>query len=91
MEEHPECQGAVYFNDLFALGLLKACNKVRHDIDITGFEDIQEDRYSWPSLNMISCDIALLANEIANNVLAWLENGIIPAQEYRSAASLIIR
>ena len=91
MEEHPECQGAVCFNDLSALGLLKAYNKVGHDIDIIGFEDIQRGRYSWLSLNTISCDIALLANKKANSVLGWLENGIIPAQEYLSAVSLIIR
>lgn len=91
MEQHPECQGAVCFNDLIALGLLNACNKIGYDVDIIGFDDIQEGQYSWPALNTISCDIALLANEIASNVLAWLENGRVPAQVYRSEVSLTVR
>lgn len=90
-EQYPKCQGAVCFNDLVALGLLNACNKIGHEIDIIGFDDIQEGQYSWPALNTISCDIAVLANEIANNVLAWLENGKMPEEVYRSGVSLTVR
>jgi DNA-binding LacI/PurR family transcriptional regulator len=59
------------FSDLLALGALRACHdrgfRVPEDIAVVGFDDIEDGRYSVPSLSTISPDkeqIARLAVEL---------------------------
>ncbi len=70
--DQPEVPDAVFaFSDLLALGALRACHdrgfRVPEDIAIVGFDDIDEGRYSVPSLSTVSPDkeqIARLAVEM---------------------------
>jgi LacI family transcriptional regulator, repressor for deo operon, udp, cdd, tsx, nupC, and nupG len=53
------------FNDLLALGALHALHgaglSIPEDVAIVGFDDIEEGRYSYPTLTTISPDKAQIA------------------------------
>lgn len=62
----PEPPDAVFcFNDLLALGALRALReaglKVPQDVAVVGFDDIEESRYSTPTLTTIAPDKAEIA------------------------------
>jgi DNA-binding LacI/PurR family transcriptional regulator len=62
----PEPPDAVFcFNDLMAIGALRACVEAGVDVPtevaIVGFDDIAETRYSNPTITTISPDLTGLA------------------------------
>ena len=64
--ELPEPPDAVFcFNDLMAIGALRACVEagvtVPDEMAIVGFDDIAETRYSNPTITTISPDLTGLA------------------------------
>ncbi|NUQ33191.1 MAG: LacI family DNA-binding transcriptional regulator [Dermatophilaceae bacterium] len=64
--ELPEPPDAVFcFNDLMAIGALRACVeagvRVPDDVAVVGFDDIAETRYSNPTVTTISPDLTGLA------------------------------
>lgn len=75
--DRPAPPDAVFaFSDLLALGALRACHdrgfRVPEDIAIVGFDDIEDGRYSVPSLSTVSPDkeqIARLALELLGSRL----------------------
>ncbi|WP_424930233.1 LacI family DNA-binding transcriptional regulator [Amaricoccus tamworthensis] len=94
-DQYPDCDAALCFNDLVALGMIARCNEKRIDVGtgfrIVGFDDIEESAHSWPTLSTVRCDVAAFGREIADTVLAWLENGTAPPPETRRDVNLIIR
>jgi LacI family transcriptional regulator len=94
-QAHPDCDAALCFNDLVALGMLVGCNelgrKVGPNFKIVGFDDIEDAAQAFPTLSTVRCDVAGFGQKIAETVLEWLENGVVPATESRSAVQLIER
>ena len=66
LEEPPDAVFA--FNDLLALGALRACAdagvRVPGDVAVAGFDDIVEGHYSNPRLTTVSPDIPCLISEV---------------------------
>lgn len=64
------------FNDLMALGALRVLRergyKVPDDVAVAGFDDIEDGRYSSPSLTTVAPDIPFLAEEVVRLVLRRL-------------------
>lgn len=93
--EHPDCDAAVCFNDLVALGLLVGCNEMGREVGkgfkIVGFDDIEDAAHSWPSLSSVRCDIAGFGRDMAKTVVAWLEDQAVPAPDTRTPVCLIVR
>lgn len=94
-EDYPECDAALCFNDLVALGLVSGRHEMALPVGgafrIVGFDDIEEASHSWPSLSSVHCDIAGFGQDVARTMLAWLELGIRPEAARRSAVRLEIR
>jgi LacI family transcriptional regulator len=93
--QHPDCDAALCFNDLLALGLLAGCNQigraVGRDFRVVGFDDIEDAAEAYPTLTSVACDVAGFGRSIAHTVLDWLENGRMPAPETRSPIKLVVR
>ena len=93
--DHPDIDAAICFNDLVALGMLSGCaelgRKVGQGFRVTGFDDIEECSQSFPKLTSVACDIAGFGRATAAALLAWLEDGIQPPPETRTAVVLIER
>ncbi len=66
LEEPPDAVFA--FNDLLALGALRACADagvaVPGDVAVAGFDDITEGHYSHPRLTTVSPDVPFLIDEV---------------------------
>jgi DNA-binding LacI/PurR family transcriptional regulator len=83
--ELPEPPDAVFcFNDLMAIGALRACVEsgvaVPDDVAVVGFDDIAETRYSNPTVSTISPDLTGLARS-ALEMLARRIDGYTGAAE----------
>ncbi len=94
----PEPPDAVFcFSDLLALGALRvaltAGLRVPEDIAIVGFDDIEDGRYSTPSLTTISPDKAQIAHHAVTQLLARVESSDAerPPQDLRAAHRLAVR
>jgi LacI family transcriptional regulator len=95
LRDHPDCDAAVCFNDLVALGAMagfaEAGRTVGRDVRLVGFDDIEECALVWPPLSSVRCDIAGFGRAIAATMLTWLETGDRPPPETRAAVSLAAR
>jgi DNA-binding LacI/PurR family transcriptional regulator len=65
------------FNDLLALGAIHGLReeglRIPDDVAVVGFDDIEESRYSLPSLTTISPDKAAIAKEALGRLAARLQ------------------
>jgi DNA-binding LacI/PurR family transcriptional regulator len=92
----PDPPDAVFcFNDLLALGAIRAIlrsgRKVPEDVAVVGFDDIEDGRFSTPTLTTIAPDTARIA-EIAVELLAErIGQTTEPPREVRVAHRLIAR
>lgn len=93
--EHPDVDAALCFNDLVALGLMHGCAHIGRQVGagfrIVGFDDIEECAETLPSLSSVRCDIEGFGKSIADKVLAWLEDGVVPDAEKRTPVTLVVR
>ncbi|MEX0318996.1 MAG: LacI family DNA-binding transcriptional regulator [Ruegeria sp.] len=93
--EYSDCDAALCFNDLVALGLLAGCHELQRsigsDFRVVGFDDIEEASHSWPSLTSVHCDVAGFGQGVAQTMLTWLEDGSIPEKTHRTAVALRVR
>lgn len=73
------------YSDLLAMGALRAAYdaglRVPQDIAIIGIDDIEEGRYSRPSLSTVSLDTEFLAYEAVARVIARIAEPDLPAEE----------
>ena len=92
----PEPPDAVFcFNDLLALGairtLLERGFRVPEDVAVAGFDDIEDGRFSTPTLTTIAPDTARIA-EIAVDLLAErLGEANEPPREVKVGHRLVVR
>ena len=95
VEDHPQVDGVVCFNDLVAMGLVAGSTDAGRDVGaalrVVGVDDIEDCLHSAPPLSSVSCRIPDLANHIAEQLLGWLQGGPAPAPEWRAPVELIVR
>ncbi|WP_370228278.1 LacI family DNA-binding transcriptional regulator [Cognatishimia sp.] len=95
MQDYPDVDAVVCFNDLVALGLLSGSNEVGRcigkDILLVGFDNIEDAAETYPSLSSVSCDIAAIGQHASASILNWLEKGVAPARVERTKVELIRR
>ncbi|TDE11884.1 LacI family DNA-binding transcriptional regulator [Jiangella asiatica] len=81
------------FNDLMALGALRVLHergyRVPDDVAVAGFDDIEESRYSWPSLTTVAPDVPLIAAEAVRLIARRL--GDPEAESERIEAPFAVR
>jgi DNA-binding LacI/PurR family transcriptional regulator len=85
LDEPPD---AVFcFNDLMAIGALRACVdagvRIPDDVAIVGFDDIAESRYSNPTLTTISPDLTGLARQALDLLVQRIAGDTSPAREVK--------
>ena len=92
---HPQVDAAICFNDLVALGLLSGFAELGRTVGpglrVVGFDDIEDCAQVYPALSSVRCNIAGFGCGIAATLLNWLEHGLHPAAETRTAIDLVIR
>jgi LacI family repressor for deo operon, udp, cdd, tsx, nupC, and nupG len=100
MEEllaRPDRPDAVFcFSDLLALGAMRAALsrglRIPEDVAIVGFDDIEDGRYSTPTLTTIAPDKSLIARYAVAQVLGRVESTDERGpQEIRAPYELIVR
>ena len=86
------------FNDLLALGALRACHdrgiRVPEDVAVVGFDDIEDGHYSVPSLSTISPDKEQIARLAVELLVSQFGRGGDDARETRQLVArhqLIVR
>ncbi|PSK91274.1 LacI family transcriptional regulator [Haloactinopolyspora alba] len=72
------------FNDAMALGALRVLRergyRVPDDVAVAGFDDIEDGRYSSPSLTTVAPDVPFIAEEAVRLVLRRLAEPDAPAE-----------
>ena len=93
--DFPEADAALCFNDLVALGMLSGCAEIGRAVGsafkIVGFDDIEDCAQVYPTLSTVRCDIAGFGESMAETLLVWLEEGILPPERTRTPVELIVR
>lgn len=80
-----EPDGIFCFSDLLAVGAMRAIFnaglRVPDDIAVIGIDDIEEGRYSRPTLSTVSLDTGFIAREAIQRITARIETPDTPAQQ----------
>lgn len=83
------------FNDLVALGLMSGCAEigraVGRDLQVVGFDDIEDCAQAFPPLTTVACDVAGFGRTMAGALLSWLEDGIAPPPQMLTPVRLVLR
>ena len=92
----PDPPDAVFcFNDLLALGALKALHRrgirVPQDVAVVGVDDIEEARFSTPSLTTVAPDKQHLAELALDALLRRIDGQTVEPAELRARWRLIVR
>ncbi|MCQ0969385.1 LacI family DNA-binding transcriptional regulator (plasmid) [Paracoccus sp. TK19116] len=95
LDDHPDVDAAICFNDLTALGMMTEFTRrdIRpgRDFRLVGFDAIEESAQVWPPLSSVACDIGRFATDTAAALLSWLDGGTPPAPVRRQPVDLIVR
>jgi DNA-binding LacI/PurR family transcriptional regulator len=94
--ELPDPPDAVFcFNDLMALGALREAHergvRVPEDLAVVGWDDIEEGRFSTPTLTTISPDKHRIASQAVDLLAARLGAGSEPPHEVTAPFTLAVR
>ncbi len=83
------------YSDPLAMGALRAAHdlglRVPDDIAIIGIDNIEEGRYSLPSLSTVSLDTRHIAHEAVSHITARIDNPDTPAEEVVARHTVIPR
>ena len=95
LSEVPDVDAVFCFNDLLASGaikeILRSGRRVPDDIAVIGVDDIEEGRYSTPSLSTISPDKATIAREAVHRLIARMREPEREVSEFIADYTLIAR
>jgi LacI family repressor for deo operon, udp, cdd, tsx, nupC, and nupG len=91
-----ELPDAVFcYSDLLAIGAIRAGLvrglRIPDDIAVVGFDDIEEGRYSFPSLSTISPDKQGIGRQAVAQLFARLGNPTLPPVSYLAGYRLVAR
>ena len=94
--ELPDPPDAVFcFNDLMAIGALRACVEsgvhVPDDVALVGFDDIAETRYSNPTVSTVSPDLTGLARQALELLTRRISGDVTPARVIKVSWTLEAR
>lgn len=92
----PERPDALFcYSDLLAMGAMRAVFdaglRVPEDVAVIGIDDIEEGRFSRPTLSTISLDTAFIARESVRLISARIESPDLPAEQVIAPHRLIAR
>lgn len=95
LTHHPDITALFCYNDLLALGALRACaelgRRVPQDCVVVGFDDIEYAAITTPSLTTVRVDKRDLGRRAANLALNLLEDTFRGERVIQLPAQLIIR
>ena len=95
LAQYPEVSAIFAYNDLLAIGALKACRnlgrRVPQDCAIIGFDDIQLAGLVTPTLTSVRVDKYNLGQQAMTRLLAMLENPTAEFPPVRLEVALTIR
>ncbi len=94
-DDHPDVDAALCFSDLVAIGALSGFAerdvKVGQDFLLVGFDDIEECSLVYPQLSSVRCDVARFAEQTADAILSWIDQGKRPPAVQRLPVKMIVR
>lgn len=77
LDEHPEITAIFTYNDLMALGAIRACSErglhIPNDVAIIGFDDISFAAMATPSLSSVHVDKYAIGQQAMDQLTAMLE------------------
>lgn len=95
LERDPRPDAIFCYSDLLAMGALRAVFdaglRVPDDIAIIGIDDIEEGRYSRPSLSTVSLDTPFIARNAVARIAARIDDSELPAAEVVAPHTVIAR
>ena len=85
----------IAFNDGLALGALRALAsagvRVPDDVAVTGFDNLEASRYSFPSLTTVSPRLSAYADDAVDLLAARIEDAGAPARTLVEGVALLPR
>jgi DNA-binding LacI/PurR family transcriptional regulator len=95
LELDPRPDAIFCYSDLLAMGAIRAVFdaglSVPEDVAIIGIDDIEEGRYSRPSLTTVSLDTPFIAHHAVARLLARIEDPDAPAGEVVAPHAIVVR
>ncbi len=95
LELSPPPDAIFCYSDLLAMGAMRAVFdaglRVPDDVAVIGVDDIEEGRYSRPSLSTVSLDTPFIATEAVRRIVMRIENPEAPAEELVAPHRLVVR
>lgn len=93
---HPERPDALFcFSDDLAVGALRQLHnaglRVPRDVSVVGFDNVDESRFTIPSLTSVSPDKTELAREALTMLIERISGATIPARDVRVGHTLVKR
>ncbi|WP_406633239.1 LacI family DNA-binding transcriptional regulator [Amycolatopsis sp. WGS_07] len=95
LRQSPRPDAIFCYSDLLAMGAMRAVFdaglRVPEDVAIIGIDDIEEGRYSRPSLSTVSLDTPFIARTAVARLAARIEDPGLPAEEFIAPHTLLAR
>jgi len=87
--------GIFCFSDPLALGAIRILHergiRIPDDIAVIGFDDIEDGRFSWPTLSSVSPDKRFIATRALDLLSARLDGAHVPPATYLAPWSIVTR
>jgi DNA-binding LacI/PurR family transcriptional regulator len=95
LERDDPPDGVLCFNDLLALGAMRAAWErgfdIPRDVAFVGFDDIEDGRYAMPSLTSVSPDMEMIGRRAVEMLVDRIAGHTGPGRNERAGFELIIR
>jgi DNA-binding LacI/PurR family transcriptional regulator len=98
LADHAQFDGVVAFNDALALGAIRALQdagmRVPEDVDVIGFDDIEEARFNQPTLTTVKVNLEAMASSAVRFLLRRLDENPeqrAPVEAFTSEFTIIER